>query len=1033
MPITSNQFTSPLALSALDGVMGASFNGVAPNDASGYSVASAGDVNGDGFDDVLIGASRASPGGLSQAGSTYLIFGHRGAWNSALVSALNGSNGVVINGVAAGAQSGTSVAGAGDVNGDGFDDVLIGAPGVGSTYLIFGHGGAWNMPLALSNLNGTDGVVINGVGGSSVALAGDVNGDGIDDLLINAPYASPGGISQAGSTYLIFGHTSAWISPLVLGSLNGTNGVVINGVTAGDRSGWTVASAGDVNGDGISDVLIGTPFTFANAGSSYLIFGYKGAWSSPLLLSSLNGTNGVVINGIAAGDYSASPLASARDVNGDGFDDVVIGAQAASPGGRVNAGSTYLIFGHAGDWGMALNLLTLNGTNGVVINGIAANDRSSWSVASAGDLNGDGIDDVMIGAPNASPGGLSSAGSTYLIFGHTSAWISPLVLESLNGTNGVVINGIARGDSTGNSVASAGDVNGDGISDVLIGADGTSPGQLFQAGSTYLIFGHLGAWSSPLALSSLNGINGVVINGIAIGDRSGGSTIGAGDVNGDGIDDMLIGAYGASRGGFGSAGSAYLIFGNRPGSLNLLNNTLTINQGQTVILTNSMLAAINLGNLWSNASLPFSITNVMHGKFSTVNFNQSALSQQLVSFIHDGSAFAPSYEVTVGNWATLGPVAATISFDVPPVLYLNSFSIEQGQTVVLTNQTIRAISLYYPADALMFTVSNVLHGNFVKTNTTIIGNQFNQSILAESQIAFATDGSANAPSYDICVSDGRITTPAIRGFVTFTSAPLSPGNAITNTDAIIGGVIGVVGGLGLFFGLQWYLKKKTNEQFQKVLLAGTSDAEKAFNAEVVRPIANKIFNVINTTGFFGQRTEADTNAYMMAIGKIVSNLRRQNANLDFNAMEPVDKESFLNEIANQTRQQSLPKRKGYSFGRCTRYFKAEATPQEIEYAAEGIALASAAWQSRHMGGVSAKSTSLGLGLGKQSSIEFSNEAANEGVPPEKQFRLMQDHMKAMEQREQKQQQELKYLEERLAQQEAELAAFRRQGVMGSAS
>ncbi|HXH54464.1 MAG TPA: hypothetical protein VNK03_01820, partial [Gammaproteobacteria bacterium] len=128
---------------------------------------------------------------------------------------------------------------------------------------------------------------------------------------------------------------------------------------------------------------------------------------------------------------------------------------------------------------------------------------------------------------------------------------------------------------------------------------------------------------------------------------------------------------------------------------------------------------------------------------------------------------------------------------------------------------------------------------------------------------------------------------------------------------------------------------------------------------------------------------------------------------------------------NQTRQQSLPKRKGF-FGSCTRYLKAEATPQEIEHAAEEIAFSAVAWQKRHMSGVSAKNTKLGVELGNFSNIGFSIEAANEEIPPEKQFTWMQNHMKAMEER---QRQECKQLEERLAKQESELATFRRQGAI----
>lgn len=1050
MPIASTQFISPFSLSALDGLIGATFNG-AGNAYSSYSVARAGDVNGDGIDDVLIGSS-----GASAEGATYLIFGHTDAWSSLLrLSSLNGTNGVVISGVA-GQSSSRSVASAGDMNGDGIGDLIISASN--AAYLIFGHTGTWSSPLPLSSLNGINGVVINGTAtnsGSSVAGAGDVNGDGISDLLIGASAASLGNLSYAGYSCLIFGYTGAWSNPFLLSSLNGTNGVVINGIAAYDFSGSSVASAGDVNGDGIRDLLIGAFGASTYMGSTYLIFGHTGTWSSPFLLSSLNGINGVVINGVAAYGYSG------------------------------------------------------------------------FSVAGAGDVNGDGISDIVIGAYVSSPGGMTNAGSTYLIFGHTGTWNSTIVLSSLNGTSGVVINGIAAGDCSGISVTGAGDVNGDGFDDVLIGAFSATPGNLYQAGSTYLIFGHNGTWSTLLVLSSLNGNNGVIINGIAANDQSGNSVAGVGDVNGDGFSDVLIGAFG---------GHAYLIFGDSCDNLGLLINTLAINQGQTVFLNNSMLAAYRPHNPTMNANISFSITNVTHGVFSTFNFPQSALSEQLVSFTHDGSIYAPSYDLTVGNFAIVGPAAATINFGVLPILYLNPFSIGQGQTVVLTNQTIRATSLYFPAAALMFSVNNVTHGNFIRANTTTIENQFNQSLLILGEIAFVADGSTNAPSYDISVSNGKATTLAIPGIIHFNTAPILlnnqltlvpgqervilssndlsasdtvipaeeltftpstlnchfentnlPGIALplflqknvqgnqivlvwdgyippaynmsvsdgalsthgpasititsvsnitntvstetTNTNAIIGGVA-AMGAIGLlFFGLQRYLKKRTNKQLQRILLEGTSNAEKAFNIDVVRPIANKIFEVINTTGFLGQRSEADTKAYTMAIGKIVSELRRRNANLDFNTMEPNDKESFISEIANQARQQSLPKYKGFSFGSCTRFFKAKATPQEIEYVAEGIALASVTWQNRHMSLVSANSKSLSIELEKFSNREFPEETANDSIASEKSVVWMQNRMKVMRQQEQEHQEELKRLERQVAQGEVELAALRLQGSM----
>ncbi|WP_442506620.1 beta strand repeat-containing protein [Novipirellula sp. SH528] len=475
-------------LGTLTAAQGSTIFGADADDQSGFSVSSAGDVNGDGFDDLLIGArvADASNNAKSSAGDSYVIFG--GASLPTTIDLANlGTAGITIFGAGEGDFSGGSVSSAGDVNGDGFDDLLIGAyradasgnvkSGAGDSYVIFG-GASLPTTIDLANL-GTAGITIFGAdvtdfSGISVSSAGDVNGDGFDDLLIGANRADASGNakSYAGDSYVIFGGASL---PTTIDLANlGTAGITIFGADASDRSGDSVSSAGDVNGDGFDDLLIGANRADASgnaksyAGDSYVIFG--GA-SLPTTIDLANlGTAGITIFGADGFDFSGYSVSNAGDVNGDGFDDLLIGAYVADASGNAKsgAGDSYVIFGRA-SLPTTIDLANL-GTAGITIFGAEANDFSGWSVSSAGDVNGDGFDDLLIGAwlADGSGNGNSQAGDSYVIFGGASL---PMTIDLANlGTAGITIFGADAIDQSGRSVSSAGDVNGDGFDDLLIGA-----------------------------------------------------------------------------------------------------------------------------------------------------------------------------------------------------------------------------------------------------------------------------------------------------------------------------------------------------------------------------------------------------------------------------------------------------------------------------------------------------------------------------------------------------------------------------------
>ncbi len=726
-----------------DGQHGFALQGEFPD--GSYLVSSAGDINGDGLADILVGAQTA----YNLAGKTTVIFGSNktGAWGTGtlnLITLADGQRGFTLLGQAS-EQSASSISSAGDINGDGLDDILIGVAETAKVTVVFGSNkpGAWGSgTLNLTTFaDGQRGFTLLGLGqGHTVSSAGDINGDQLDDFLIGNPnYDLSSGTGQA---TVVFGsnQSGAWGS----GTLNlttfadGQRGFVLMGQAAGGRSGSSVSSAGDINGDGLGDILVSAPYT-SNGGQTTVVFGSHkpGAWGSGMLnLTTLaDGQRGFVLQG-NSGDAIGSSVSSAGDINGDGLDDILIE--------YLDTAKVTVVFGSniSSAWGTGiLNLDALaDGQRGFMLLGQATNGVGN-SVSSAGDFNGDQLDDFLVGAPSTFTG----AGATTLVFGDKSP--AQVTVNHLSIAVGEVIvfnpTLLSATSSTQNNatiVLTPEDVQNGRFE--AIGAPGVTLSSFLSGNITSVQFQQD---NSALAPSYQ-----ITVRHTA-----------------------LLYAYSIAQVDF---------LGYPPV---LLNNEVYVNQGLPTLVTSSDLSASDADT--PVASLRFLFSNIQHAQFNLLNSNGSILSANISSCLQqvvfnqqlqlmpDGSTIAPSYTVAVTDgFSTTPSRIAIVTFNQAPIITVNAMTLDQGQVTFIRPQDISATDDQTSSNDLLFQLTNITAGDYFEYSNDIgyALTSFNQFPLVIGNVAFFQNGSNIPPIFSIRVTDGQIWTAWHTPVIHFNHRPL---------------------------------------------------------------------------------------------------------------------------------------------------------------------------------------------------------------------------------------------------------------------
>ncbi len=665
----------------------------------------------------------------------------------------------------------------GDINGDGIEDMAIGmpysyyntaSPGMKIAYVVFGASDIGSSGyFDINSLSGDNGFVILNYLNSSIYYditgVGDINNDGIADFSIGGPIHS----SKVASNYIVFGKQGIGSNGTFnITTLTVNEGFSVTGFEPYNTNNkfsflfWTVSKLGDVNGDKIED------FSISAARTNYVIFGKTSIGSGAALnVSLLTGADGfrtiLPMSSYKGDDFILTPIG---DINQDGKADMAIsGFVQGTQNNNLN-----ILFGKSGIGSQGyLNLTApiLANQDGFTI----INHGYGYQAYSAGDVNGDGISDFIIGSSAVDAPYNNFGQDFYVVFGAKNfPFNGTLDITTLNGINGFTVT-VSHAPSYYDFLSNISplchaDINGDGIDDIFIAA---IPKSIFEMLHIIVLFGKTDIGKNivldvpDLTQSDIFQIKFPYSDSGILGMLSSAT----GDFNLDGVDDVIFGDLGIDYTLPNEFLHAHVLFGDRV--VDLITNQLNISTSQTVIFSNNNLNASYVKNLSHNPALVYNISGIKHGRFEYINqphiaiesFTQQQVNQGQILFVHDGSYLAPTFNITVGDGGFAGfypalPAKITYTYT-GPWMVRNILEINQGQTVVITPQFLALVVPPPTQNAtILYLLSDIQYGRFefnFDRRATI--TNFTQSELDKRVVLFVQDGTPNVPSYTVVVED----------------------------------------------------------------------------------------------------------------------------------------------------------------------------------------------------------------------------------------------------------------------------------------